>query len=412
VLASLLFSSVVLALRGLRYVPRPAETIDPKALLRIDCLHSAGTGLGMTDHIRGKEFQLRTLLLALRTGEITRIARSLAFYTAMCASAGGPGYARTMRLLGVVRELAVELRNPYTTAMAALAAAYAYQFTGQWRNAKASFIEAERVLREQCVGVSYEINSVRTLLCRVLMNLGELDELSRRTTAVLREAIAKGDLYTAMNVRGTSSFAELARDDVAAAQNEIDLAKKDLSTRGFYVQHYFWMMGQVFVDLYGGEPARARQLLTEKESALRRSLLLKVQPMRLLLTDVRARAAIGCALAQGGPREALLRDAERMIEALDAEAMPYMTPQARLLSAAVAHARGQADRAVSLLAEADLGFTAADMPLAAAAAQYHRGRLRGGEGVAEAERARAWMQGAGVQSPERMAALLAPFAHR
>ena len=60
--------------------------IDPRDLLRLDCLSSASCGMGMSDHVRGKEFQLRTLVEALRIGEPSRVARALSYYAAGYAS--------------------------------------------------------------------------------------------------------------------------------------------------------------------------------------------------------------------------------------------------------------------------------------------------------------------------------------
>ena len=85
---SLLRGRARLRLRGLRFRERDPSEIAAADLARIDVCWSAGIGLSVVDWIRGSDFQTRGLLLALRAGEPSRIARALAIEAAHVATAG------------------------------------------------------------------------------------------------------------------------------------------------------------------------------------------------------------------------------------------------------------------------------------------------------------------------------------
>ena len=79
---SYLWRRWLLCRRGLGYRQRDASEISAADLTRVDVCWSATAGLSIVDTIRGADFQCRGLLLALRAGERSRIARSLAMHAA------------------------------------------------------------------------------------------------------------------------------------------------------------------------------------------------------------------------------------------------------------------------------------------------------------------------------------------
>jgi tRNA A-37 threonylcarbamoyl transferase component Bud32 len=410
IIVSLLFFSILLALRGLRFTSRREEDIDPRDLLRIDCLGSAGTGLGMTDHVRGKEFQIRTLVEALKVGEPVRVARALGFYAAGLSSGGAPVFDRVMKLQGVLARMAADLKQPFVDALALLVSAYAYHLSSQFKKAREPFEIGEAIFRDQCVGVVYEIASVRSLLYRALVPLGDLVALARRAEASLREAEQRGDLYAIVSLRANAMcFLALAKDDPAEAQRELDLATSHLSPHGFHVQHSFCLMAQSLVSLYRGEPAKVHEDFIARWPTIRRSLLLRVQSLRIPLHELRARAAIALIASGATGAKALRKTAEGHIRAVEREKIPYANAQIRILRAALARLDGDTPRAIEHLATAERGLTELGMLLAAAVAKRCRGLLVGGdEGRSLQAAAEEWMASQGIRNPARMTAMYAP----
>ena len=93
-LLSMLVRRAWISTRGLDFTERDAATISEADLHRIDICWSVAAGLGVVDLIRGAEFQSRHVLLALRAGEVYRVARAMAFETVQTATRGGPAIAR------------------------------------------------------------------------------------------------------------------------------------------------------------------------------------------------------------------------------------------------------------------------------------------------------------------------------
>jgi eukaryotic-like serine/threonine-protein kinase len=394
----LLFYTLVLAIRGVKFVPRAAKDIDPRDLQKIDFLHSAGCGYGMIDHVRGKNFQIRTLLLSLRVGEPMRVARSLAYYTAASASGGSRSYAKTMQLHAVVDEMSNELQLPYLIAMSAGALGYAYQFTGQWRKARDEFVRGEEIFRSQCVDVTYEMNSIRVLVCRGLVCLGDNEELARRAHAGLIEAEKRGDLYAIVNLRSNAmAHLALVRGDVEDAQRQIDLSSRHLSQRGFFVQNVFCFFAQSYVWLYRNEPEKVEALFVEKWPVIKRSMLLHVQSLRIMLGEIRARANVDLAARGGAGRAAAIATAERCLRAVEGEKLAWSNMQVQLIRAGLAHVQGKREETLAHLETAEKGLEEVEMAVYAAAARRRRGLLLGGdEGRGLVARAEATMKERGI----------------
>ena len=71
--SSFRFCAVCLRLRGLGFRPRDAREIEPRQLELVDISRSVAVGISVVDVIRGSDYQTRSLLLALKAGEPSRI---------------------------------------------------------------------------------------------------------------------------------------------------------------------------------------------------------------------------------------------------------------------------------------------------------------------------------------------------
>jgi hypothetical protein len=404
----LLVFRLVIRVRGLGF--RTATSApDPRLLVRIDTARSAGVGLSMSDNIRGAYFQTRCLLLALRAGEPTRIVRALCMSVCFSAAGGTRTRARTAQMLQSAQELAAKVGTAEAEAMAATATGYYHYFLSDWGPAAECLERAETLFRDKCIGVAFELNSVRLMLYRALAFLGDVEALAERVPPVFREVEKRGDLYSSINIRtNPRMIVALAHDDPDEVAREVGQATKWLGKR-FIVQHYFCLWAQAQHDLYVDAAATAMARLQAAWPGMRRSLLLHVQSIRVSMLDVRGRVAVAAAVADAARREDLLHVAERDAATLLRERQPWATALGEVVRAGVAHARGQERASEDHMRAAIESFDSIGMAMHAAAVRARLGaRIGGDEGTALRERADGWLASQHVQNPHALIAMLAP----
>ena len=125
--------------------------------------------------------------------------------------------------------------------------------------------EALAILRDQCVGVTWELNMAQNLVIWALMYLGELGEVSRRVPALLANARSSGNLYIATELCTRSNYVWLAADDPDEGEREPIESIERWSQKGFHRQHYSAMLARMQTALYRGNADAAWRLLTELE---------------------------------------------------------------------------------------------------------------------------------------------------
>jgi hypothetical protein len=391
----------VLFLRGRSFRERAAAAVDPRALRRIDVCWSTTHCLAMSDYAGSAPFQALHLLLALRAGEPVRVARALASEAMTLGRLGGRAWGRTERVMETTMEVAQKTGRPETIGWAQFACGYACYLGGSFRRAFELLEASHQTLRE-CSGTAYEVASVQRTLLMCLAHMGQLAELRRRRPEYLREAFDRGDLFGVVNLRlGYSNIASLVDDDPDEARAEVADSLRQWTKQGFHLEHYFGLLARVNADLYAGDPVSALAHMQHHWPALRRSLLLSVQSVRILAHWGRGRAALAA-----GVLDAATRDAR----ALEREAWGWSRPLAALLRAGIARARRSDEEDVRrLLKEAAAGFDATDMALHAAATRFVLGESMGGEeGAALVAQAEGWLRGQAVVNPARMVRMIAP----
>jgi hypothetical protein len=418
-LVTLLVLRVIVRLRGLRFRARDETQLTPHTLTRVDTCFCVASNLAITDHILGAAFQARHMLLALRAGEPHRIVRALALEAVYRSAPGGDVMGRARPLLSRLSRFAKELNHPHVTGWAQGAAGFARLYAGEFRAALHSFQRAGDAWSSQGAGVTWEIDIARLSELVALGYLGRLRDLQRRTMRHLRGAIERGDLFAAVNSRvGVPALRWLAQDDPDTCIRDVNDAMEQWSKRGFHLAHYWELEALTNADLYAGSPARAYVRITQRWPGLRRSLLLRIQLIRIHARLYRGRAALalGAAAVAGERRGELLRAASRDARAIAAEGMAWAAPLASLLEAGIAAAgsgsagsAGRDDLVTARLRAAAAGFGASGMNLYQAVAQRHLGRyLGGGEGAALLRASEAQLASEGVKNPARMAMMMAP----
>ena len=406
-LVSLILRRLWLRWRGLDFVERGAADIPEKDLLRIDICWAVAAGLGVVDLIHGAEFQSQHLLLALRGGEISRLARAMAFEVSQTAAQGGSAREKVKELLAKTEELAQRANSPHATGMAIWARGLSSYLLGEWRQAAEYCERGAEILRDQCTGATWEIAIANRFMITSLFYLGEVVEVSRRVPQLLSAALEQGNLFAATDLRTRLNAIWLAADDPDRARDEVISAMTSWPREGFHLQHYTSLVALSQIELYTGDVEVAWKHIDRQLKPLERSMLLRIQGLRIDSMQIRGRLALASAIGQH--REPRLRIAESMASKIARESMAYANPYARLLRAGVAHKRGDDQTAVVLLEQALKEFEAADMILYAVATRRRLGELIGGdrgrELIAEAEE---WMSRQQIKCPAKIVNLMAP----
>jgi serine/threonine protein kinase len=413
-LVSSLWRRALIRARGLRSRPRPDPAIPAEALERIDICWAGAMGLGPIDHIRGGDFQARQLALSLRAGEPHRLVRALAHETVYVAHRGSRSRAATERILATTLALAERVGAPGPLSRAYIAAGTAALMQGRWKAGMELHEKAEALLREHCTGMDYELHIAQNhgLVCQWV--LGDLKGVAARLSSYLQAAREKADLLMTTNLRtSVAPHLHLAQDDPGRARMEVRLAMARWSPEGFHIQHYHALVAQANIHLYEGRPELAWEEVSGRWSALRNSLLLRVQTFLITMLDLRARAAL--ALAQALPpgsreRRAFLRSARADRRRLRGERTPYGDALALKLQAQEALAEGRRAEAAALCLQGEIAFEACDMVLHALALRHVRSRLEAPGGTEFLAQVEARLRNQGVANPARFVAMHVPSA--
>jgi serine/threonine protein kinase/tetratricopeptide (TPR) repeat protein len=409
---SLVWRRLRIRVRGIEFHEREPSQVPVEELRRIDVCWSVAIGLSLVDTIRSSDFQTRHLLLALKAGEPYRVARALAMEAAFVAASGPKSRARADELLLAADTLSKRIGHPHAIGLVAMSRGLVHFLTGEWRAALEHCTSALEIFRERCTNVNWELNTSTQFILLSLAKLGELAEMSKRMPQLRRSARERGDLYAASNLRsGVLSLYSLAADEPERAREDLIDALAKWSQQGFHLQHYWELLGKASCDLYVGDGRTGLDRITARWPVMERSMVLRVQFVWLEALDLRARASLATAtrLSPGDPeRERLIQTAARDAAQLRKTKTPW-SPNARLLQAGVAAARGDAASALVFLDEAGSGFEATGMALHAAVVRRRQGELIGGdEGEALLRAADAWLESQRVRNPRRMTALYAP----
>ena len=405
-LASVLARRAWLRIRGFGY--RGRYKLDEEALRRIDIGWALVTGLSNSDVIRGADIHVRTLLLALETGEPTRIARGLALEAAMVATNGPKNRARVAKLLDASFVLAEKHGDPYAVGWAHCGAGAAAYFEGRFQDAIDAGERVHEVL-SHCAGATWERTTARHYAIWSLFWLGRVREAADRVYAQLKAAIERGDLYSATDLRlFTSNMAWLVDDDVEGARRAVEEAIGGWSKKGFHAQHYYALYARVQIDIYAGDGVTGLRRLAEAWPSVKESLLMQVQSVRLELLHARSRCALVAMVQNPDQERESMRSVEADADKMAGERSAFSLPLAELARAPLALVLGDEARCARHLRSAIAGFKSAGMGQYAAAAARRLGALGGDGAEALAAEGTQRMRDEGIRDIERWTDLLAP----
>jgi hypothetical protein len=295
--------------------------------------------------------------------------------------------------------------------LAVAARAIALHVNGHWRDCLPFFDEAERIFRERCTGVAWELATGNLMRSYSLARLGELTELSKNVTAFLQEAEQRGDLYGSTVLRmGEPNLIWLAMDLPEEARSECEEGIRRWSQRGFHQQHVDFGFAMTQIDLYVGDGAGAYARVSGVWPQLEKSFTLRQDVARIVHQDLRGRAALAAAAQANEPlKKGLVAEVRRMVRALEKESASWARPYATALRAGLSHLSGDDTAAAALYGEAATAFDEHEMRMHASVMRGRRGALVGGDaGQADRDAAHTWMQAQAVANPDKLMRLLAP----
>jgi tRNA A-37 threonylcarbamoyl transferase component Bud32 len=409
-LVALVLWRIVLTLRGLRYQLRDASHLAARDLTRIDACYAVASSLALVDPVCGQLFQTRNILWSLRSGEPHRVSRALSLEVAYRAFRGWPQWDRTNALDLEARELARQIGEPHTIAWSLATSGTAKFLGGFFEDALATCDEAEKMFVTQCAGASWETAATRLFALQSLSYMGQMKELTARQAIALRAATERGDLYATVNLRiGHANLVWLAADDPARARQEATEAMHEWSKRGFHLEHYFELLALANADLYEGNAHAAFERVSAQWAPLQRSLIPRIQAIRMAALHLRGRAALAVAACDPKNKDAMLAIAERDARAIAREKTPWAVAWGTTIDAGIALARGERERGVLLLKRTATEADRAKLALVAGAARFTLGKCIGGdEGARLVAEAKAPLTAQDVKAPERMLALVGP----
>jgi serine/threonine protein kinase len=376
---SLLLQRTKLWFRGLAFQEKNIDSIAKEELVKIDSCYSASVGLSMINHIYGADYQTRSLLLALKAGEPYRVARAIVFESAFSSMAGNSSSKRTESLILKAKVLARRVNDPYLFGLTKLMAGVAAFMEGRWKKSCELCGEAEKILREKCTGVVWELDIVNIFVMRSLYALGKWREISFRMPTLLKEAKEKNNIYAETNLLARISYITLLASNKAdEAENLLKSAIDQWSRQGYQIQHYFALLGKVDTILYSNKPKEGMALFIKEWPALKESLLLRSELLRIEMLHARARLAIACAALETNPTSLLLQ-AEKDVKNIEKEKTAWGNALASLLHASIASVKGELQKALDFLVIAESRFESSDMALHAAVIRRLQGQIIGGD---------------------------------
>ncbi len=391
-LIDLLWHRARLRLRGLKFTLQPS--VDPANAQKLDATWSASNGFSMVDPIRGANFQTQNLLLALKVGAPERLANALAMEAAFIAC---DGHSQRERAISLVKQAEGLTKQVSSEGLATLVRGVIAFQNGEWAEARRWLLLAGTILRERCTGMTWERDSCDFFTLATLFYLGEFKELQTAVPRLLLDADSRGDLYAGSNVRlSTINSVWLSTDQPDVARSHASLAIGRWSNRGYLAHSYYFFVAEVNRLLYEGKSAEAWAVVQQNWAPLKRSLLLRVQVVRVEANSIRARAAF----AAGA-----LREGKASVCVLEKEPLPYAAALAGLLRASSALLeRKPKGEIIEQLTDARQKLNAAGMKAYAAAAQWSAAKLsKDPKALADVREASAAL---GIQSADRFLAMM------
>ncbi len=399
-----------LRLFGLGFRERREGQIPASELGKVDTLFTCAAQLSRCDLASG--YALRSLALheARTLGEPKRIARALCAEAWNVAATTRHGMRpRSAALIEAARSLVERQEAPVLVGHLRLAQGMNALFAHQVRECSALCRDAERVFRDSCSDVDWELSIAQVYQLLALSSMGQYRELAARLAQLRREAEERGDEWSYTAFLGIEALGvALALDAPRDAEALVREARSRWRAREtLHAQSLFNLMASTSCDLYRHE-AEAEARFAERVSDLNLPQFMRPRFSRVNVLELRGRARLMSAVRS--KELSRLRAVDGDVRKLFAENERAASGFAQLLLANVYALRGDLLRAMCAV---ELGIAELE-PLGldpwVQSARYALGKLRGDDrGRTLEETARAQLKVRGVVKPERFVASFMPF---
>ncbi len=403
-LTSMLAKRKEIEARGYDFEEKSEEELSPREKLQIDSCWSIVIGLTFIDTIRATEFQTHHLLFALQSGEPYRISRALCMEIGHRSSIGKASKAIVAELSNITEKILAKNSFPHSLGLYKLVLGSVAYFMGDWKTVYTLMKESEKIFREKCTNVPWEIDATKLYLFRALYFMGEIKEIAEGLPAMLKEVQDRGNLWVGALLHSRFYIVSLAQDLPEVAQEQLEEAISNWSKENFYMQHYWNLFGSIEIALYCQDGARAWHLISSYWAKLKNSMLLRVQVFFLESVYLYARSALTMAIFSDKPSE-FLSIAENNAQEIEKQDAAWALPLALLIRASIAKDNDK-DLAISLLAQAEEMLLATNMSLYAFSACYRRGQLTKDSELIE--KASNWLKNQTIVNPAKIVDMLIP----
>src|SRR5262249_29986143 len=176
--------------------------------------------------------------------------------------------------------------------------------------------------------------------------MGDILELKRRWSGLLREAQERGDLYAAaMLSTYYMTIIKLAGNEPLDSETKLEATVDRRGDRTFNLQHSAALESLIHLYLYRGDLSRAWARLVAIWPRYVESMLLKIQMVRINMLELRARVALSIA-EKVNDKEIYLRQAKSDARRLAREGPQWAGAHAHYVKAGIAACIEDVPRAI------------------------------------------------------------------
>jgi hypothetical protein len=392
---------------------RPADDGE-RQMARMEVLWAAAVGLSMFDPVSSAEFSARHLVLALKNRNVYRIALALAGEATQCAHRDGGRDGRPRELLQTAMRYARRSGTAHAVAFVHCMTGIAAFLGGRWSESAAESERALHLLREHCIGVSWDIATAASFMCASHVFRGRLTEHARLLPTFVADARSRGDIYAAevLPALTLSWVQHLIADNPGAASSELPPWPSSSSRTRWRIQDTNALAARADIAAYSGDPRRAWALMNDYWPLVTRSLMLRVITIRVLILMTRAKCAVALATTSEvsvSERSKLLRAAETAARSMERTQCGWAGALALAIRAGIASSRGDENEGVRLLERAAADLHAFELMPWYYAARWHLASCAE-RTAGEAAPLDEWWITERIAQPQRVAHLLIPGA--